>query len=58
MNATTNSSNTYDNRNARKSSRFGWLFDECILQFLLLVAVVAALVDGALSLGVNGPSIV
>jgi len=43
-----------ENRRARKPSRFGWIFDEAILQGLLVVGVVFALVSGALSVG-NSP---
>jgi hypothetical protein len=39
----------------RKPGRFGWLFQEWVFEILLVVAVVAAMVDGVLRLG--GPSI-
>ncbi|HEX7082288.1 MAG TPA: hypothetical protein VF329_14870 [Gammaproteobacteria bacterium] len=41
-------------RQGRKPSRFGWLFDEAIFQALLLVAVLVALADGVSSVNNMG----
>lgn len=44
------------NTRQRKGRGLGWIFEEWVFNLLLVVAVVAVVVEGVLSL--NGPSIV